>query len=101
MLETRNLTKRYRGIPTVEGLSFQIQPGEILGYVGPNGAGKSTTVKMIIGLLEPNEGQILFRGRSILDGLPDFQRRLGYVPEEPHLSPHLSGHEYLMLGGAG
>ena len=99
MLEICHLTKRYKGIPAVQDVSFTIRPGEILGYVGPNGAGKSTTVKMIIGLLEPSDGRILFRGRSILEDLPDFQRRLGYVPEEPNLYPYLSGWEYLQLVG--
>jgi|SRR5271157_5764727 len=99
MLEICNLTKRYNGIPAVEDVSFTIRPGEILGYVGPNGAGKSTTVKMIIGLLEPSEGRVLYRGRSVIDDLPSFQARLGYVPEEPHLYPHLSGREYLQLAG--
>ena len=99
MLEIRGLTKRFHGVPAVENVSFSLQPGEILGYVGPNGAGKSTTVKMIIGLLEPSEGQVLYHGRSILDDLPAFQSRLGYVPEEPHLYPHLSGLEYLQLTG--
>ena len=99
MLEIRSLTKRYNGIPAIEDVSFQIAPGEILGYVGPNGAGKSTTVKIMIGLLEPSEGEIWFAGRSILDDLPGFQSRIGYVPEEPQLYPYLSGHEYLQLAG--
>jgi ABC-2 type transport system ATP-binding protein len=98
-LEIRHLTKRYRGIPAVEDVNFSIAPGEILGYIGPNGAGKSTTVKMIIGLLEPSDGRILYAGRSIYDDLPAFQRRLGYVPEEPNLYPFLSGFEYLLLAG--
>lgn len=99
MLEIRGLTKRFNGIPAVEDVSFSIRPGEILGYLGPNGAGKSTTVKMIIGLLEPSEGQILFEGRSVIDDLPGFQRRIGYVPEEPYLYSYLSGREYLQLAG--
>jgi ABC-2 type transport system ATP-binding protein len=99
MLEIRALTKRYNGIPAVENVSFQIAPGEILGYVGPNGAGKSTTVKIMIGLIEPSEGEIWFGGRSILEDLPGFQIRLGYVPEEPQLYPYLSGNEYLQLAG--
>jgi ABC-2 type transport system ATP-binding protein len=97
MLEVRHLTKRFNGIPAVDDVSFHIAPGEILGYLGPNGAGKSTTVKMIIGLLDPSDGQILYNGRSILDDLAGFQQHLGYVPEEPHLYPFLSGHEYLQL----
>ena len=99
MLEICGLTKRFNGIPAVEDVSFTLQPGEILGYVGPNGAGKSTTVKMIIGLLEPSEGQVRFQGRSVIEDLPGFQTRIGYVPEEPHLYPHLSGREYLQLVG--
>ena len=54
---------------------------------------------MIIGLLEPSEGEIRFHGRSIIDDLAAFQSRLGYVPEEPHLYPYLSGREYLQLAG--
>jgi len=99
MLEISHLSKRYNGITAVDDVNFAIRPGEILGYVGPNGAGKSTTVKMIIGLLEPSEGSIRWNGRSIIEDLPDFQRRLGYVPEEPNLYPFLSGREYLQLAG--
>jgi len=98
-LEIRRLSKRFNGIPAVDDVSFVVSPGEILGYIGPNGAGKSTTVKMIIGMLEPSEGRILYRGRSIIDDLPGFQRSLGYVPEEPNLYPFLSGREYLQLTG--
>lgn len=99
MLEVRNLTKRYSGIAVVERVSFRIAPGEILGYLGPNGAGKSTTVKMLTGLIEPSEGQILFDGRNVVEDMKTFQRRLGYVAEEAHLYPHLSGREYLQLAG--
>ena len=99
MLEVRGLTKRYAGTLAVDHVSFQISPGEILGYVGPNGAGKSTTVKMIIGLLDPSEGMVLFNGRSIREDLAGFQSQIGYVPEEPYLYPYLSGYEYLELTG--
>jgi ABC-2 type transport system ATP-binding protein len=76
-----------------------MRPGEILGYLGPNGAGKSTTVKMLTGLIEPSEGQIVYNNRSIYDDLAGFQNVIGYVPEEAHLYPHLSGREYLQLVG--
>jgi ABC-2 type transport system ATP-binding protein len=99
MLEARNLTKHYSYITAVHQVSFSIEPGEILGYLGPNGAGKSTTVKMLTGLIEPSDGQILYCGRSIYDDLAGFQRVIGYVPEEAHLYPHLSGREYLQLVG--
>jgi ABC-2 type transport system ATP-binding protein len=98
-LEAYHLTKRFRGVVAVEDVSFVVRPGEILGYLGPNGAGKSTTVKMIIGLLEPSHGSILYQGRSIVEDPPAFQRRLGYVPEEANVYPFLSGREYLQLTG--
>jgi ABC-2 type transport system ATP-binding protein len=99
MLEVRHLIKRYNRIPAVDDVSFTIRPGEVLGYLGPNGAGKSTTVKVLIGLLEPTSGDIVFNGQDVRADWTGFQRRLGYVPEEPHLYPQLSGREYLQLVG--
>jgi ABC-2 type transport system ATP-binding protein len=99
MLEVRGLIKRYNRIPAVDGVSFTIRPGEILGYIGPNGAGKSTTVKVLTGLIEPTDGEIFFNGRDVREDWIGFQRRMGYVPEEPHLYPHLTGREYLQLVG--
>lgn len=97
MLEVKNLTKRFRGLTAVDNVSFHIRPGEILGYLGPNGSGKSTTVKIITGLLEPSEGEVLLHGRTIVDDPIAFKARLGYVPEEPYLYTHLSGAEYLIF----
>jgi len=99
VLEVRNLIKRYNRIRAVDDVSFTIRPGEILGYVGPNGAGKSTTVKVLTGLIEATDGEIFFRGRNVREDWVGFQRSLGYVPEEPHLYPHLAGREYLQLVG--
>jgi len=99
MLEIRGLVKRYNGIPAIDGVSFSIRPGEILGYLGPNGAGKSTTVKILIGLIEATDGQILFRGLDVRQHRIAFQRSIGYVPEEAYLYPHLSGREHLQLAG--
>jgi len=99
MLEVRNVSKRYRAIPAVQNVSFTLSEGEILGYLGPNGSGKSTTVKMITGMIEPTDGEILFRGRNIHDDLSAFRAHLGYVPEEAQVYTHLSGLEYLQLVG--
>ena len=80
-----------------------MEHGASLTVAGPTapvpGAGKSTTVKMLTGIIEPSEGQIFYNGRSVYDDFTAFQRRIGYVPEEPHLYPHLSGREYLQLVG--
>ena len=99
MLEARSLTKVYSHTPAIRNVSFTVKPGEILGYLGPNGAGKSTTVKILTGLIEPSQGQIFYKGRSVYEDFTAFQRRMGYVPEEAHLYPHLSGREYLQLMG--
>ena len=61
MLEIRNVSKHYSGIPAVEGVSFCARAGEVTGYLGPNGSGKSTTIKMITGLIALSSGSILFR----------------------------------------
>ena len=99
MLELRSVSKSYRSIPAVENVSFTVGAGEVLGYLGPNGSGKSTTVKIIIGLIEPTRGTVLFEGRDIREDLPAFRAQLGYVPEEAHVYTHLSGMEYLQLTG--
>jgi ABC-2 type transport system ATP-binding protein len=99
VLELQNITKRYRGIPAVENVSFQLRAGDIAGYLGPNGSGKSTTVKIITGMLQPNTGRVLFCGRPIHDDLVRYRAVMGYVPEEAHVYTHLSGLEYLQLIG--
>ena len=99
MLELQNLSRSYRGIPAIRDVSFNVVPGEIVGFLGPNGAGKSTTVKIITGLLRPNDGRVLFEGANIQSDLERFRAVLGYVPEEAHLYTHLSSLEYLQLVG--
>ena len=99
MLELRGVTKRYTGIPVVNDVSFIARAGEVTGYLGPNGSGKSTTLKMITGLIEPSEGEILVNGVPIRHDRTAHKQRLGYVPEEPHLYPHLTGAEYLEMVG--
>jgi ABC-2 type transport system ATP-binding protein len=97
MLEIRELTKRYSGIPVVDGVSFLARPGEVTAYLGPNGSGKSTTVKMITGLIERSEGDVLWKGRPVHEDWEGFKAQLGYVPEEPQLYTYLSGEEYLEM----
>ena len=99
MLEARSLTKYYGPLPALRDVSFIARPGQILGYLGPNGSGKSTTVRMLVGLMEPSNGDVLWKGQSIFDDLPSFRKQLGYVPEEPFLYTHLTAPEYLRLVG--
>jgi len=99
MLEVRHLTKHYGAIFGIQDVSFEAHPGEVLGLLGPNGSGKSTTVKILMGLLESSAGSVHVNGANILDDLDAHKARLGYVPEEPHLYPYLTGPEYLQLVG--
>ena len=99
MLELRDVSKRYGAITAVRHVSLSVAPGEVLGYLGPNGSGKSTTVKMVVGLMPPTSGQVLFDGRNIQDHLLEYKAQVGYVPEEAHVYTYLTGPEYLRLTG--
>jgi ABC-2 type transport system ATP-binding protein len=99
VLEVCDVTKRYGALTAVSHVSFTVKPGEVLGYLGPNGSGKSTTVKMLSGLMPPTAGRILFDGVNIQEDLVAHKARVGYVPEEAHLYPYLTGPEYLRLCG--
>jgi len=98
-LDARGLVKRYASVAVVHGVDVTVRPGDVIGYLGPNGSGKTTTVRMLTGLTEPSDGHVLHDGRDIYTDLVAFRRRLGYVPEEAHLYPFLSGREYLELVG--
>jgi ABC-2 type transport system ATP-binding protein len=99
MLEARGLSKRYGGFLALDRVDFQVRRGEILGYLGPNGSGKSTTVNTVVGLIDPSAGSLWMDGTPISDDPIGYKRRIGYVPEEPHLYTHLTAVEYLMLVG--
>ncbi len=81
MIEIRNLTKRFAGQTAVDGLSFNVQQGEVLGFLGPNGAGKSTTMKMLTGFLAPTSGTASILGCDIQRQTLKAQQQIGYLPE--------------------
>lgn len=81
MIEIRNLTKRFSGHTAVDGLSFTVQQGEVLGFLGPNGAGKSTTMKMLTGFLAPTSGSASILGCDIQKQTLKAQQQIGYLPE--------------------
>ena len=99
MIEVRDVTKRYGGLVAVNHASFTVMPGEVLGYLGPNGSGKSTTVKMLVGLMPPSHGSVLYDGVDIQEDLIAYKSQVGYVPEEAHVYTYLTGPEYLRLVG--
>ncbi|MEP6940085.1 MAG: ABC transporter ATP-binding protein [Rudaea sp.] len=81
MIETRNLCKRYADLVAVEGITFKVEPGQVLGFLGPNGAGKSTTMKMIAGFLAPTSGSASVCGYDVGAEPIAAKRLLGYLPE--------------------
>jgi ABC-2 type transport system ATP-binding protein len=94
-VEARNLVKRYGAVRAVDGVSFQVRRGEIVGFLGSNGAGKTTTLRMLCGLLTPTSGTALIEGIDILAEPLRAKAQLGYLDEEPFVHPHLTGREFL------
>ncbi len=99
LIHVQNIKKKYKKVQAVAGIDFKVQQGEIIGLLGPNGAGKSTTISMIATLLKPDEGEIFFKGKSILKHPRYIQKKLGYVPQEIALYPMLTGQENLSFWG--
>ncbi len=99
MLELHDITKKFSVFAAVKNVSFRVKEGEVLGYLGPNGAGKTTTIRMLAGLLQPTSGKILFKGNDIRSDITGYKARLGYVPEQSDIYPHLGAYDYLLMVG--
>ncbi len=101
MIRLKGVSKRYRGASTyaVQGLDLEVRPGEIFGFLGPNGAGKTTTIKMIVGLLKADQGEVLVHGHDLNADPVAAKRSMGFVPDKPDLYPRLTALEYLNLIG--
>ncbi|HEX9028035.1 MAG TPA: ABC transporter ATP-binding protein [Anaerolineales bacterium] len=99
LIQTRNLVKRYGDKAAVNDVSLDVYGGEIFGFLGPNGAGKTTTIKMLVGLLQPTSGAVSVGGFDVQAQPMQAKAASGYVPDEPHLYPKLSGRELLRFVG--
>ena len=95
LIEASGLTKKFGSVQALNGLSFQVMPGEIYGLLGPNGAGKTTTIKVITGLLEPTSGWVKVGGFDPVKNPIEVKSRLGYVAETPILYESLSSRDFL------
>jgi ABC-2 type transport system ATP-binding protein len=95
-----HLTKSYKGQKAVDDISFELQPGEITGFIGPNGSGKSTTMKSICGIITPDSGQIFIKGKDIALQALDIKRQIGYLPENNPLYGEQYVEEYLRYVGS-
>jgi ABC-2 type transport system ATP-binding protein len=93
MLELTDLSRRFGDVVALDGVTFTVPEGEIVGFVGPNGAGKTTTMRIALGVLEPDAGEVRWRGRP-LDA--QARRRFGYMPEERGLYPKMKVLEQLV-----
>ena len=96
MITINHVSKSYvKGKKSVDNLNLEIKNGEIFGFLGPNGAGKTTTIKMITGILKPDEGEILLDGKNIEKHPVDAKKTIGFVPDSPDMFLRLTGIEYL------
>ena len=95
MISVENLTKKYASKTAIEGMSFQVQKGEILGFLGPNGAGKTTTMRIITGYMPCTDGAVKVDGYDVAEQPLEVRRRIGYLPENPPLYTEMTVIGYL------
>jgi ABC-2 type transport system ATP-binding protein len=98
-LQIKNLTKVYGQQKAVNGISFTVERGEIVGFLGPNGAGKSTTMKITTGYLPPSDGEVIVEGLDVVTHPLEVKRLTGYLPEHNPLYLDMFVHEYLNFAG--
>lgn len=99
MIEVDGLQKLYGDLVAVQGLSFQVGAGQVLGLVGPNGAGKTTTLRSLAGIIVPTSGRIRIAGHDLSAAPVAAKRALAFVPDEPHLFEYLTVEEHLRFVG--
>jgi ABC-2 type transport system ATP-binding protein len=95
MITVSNLTRHYGAFVAVDGISFDVKPGEVLGLVGPNGAGKTTTLRCLSGIIAPSSGSVTIAGHDIQKSPVPAKQALAFIPDEPHLFDHLTVEEHL------
>lgn len=96
MIELKNVTKCYKkNEKVIDNISLKINDGEIFGFLGANGTGKTTTIKMMTGILDIDQGNILIDGKSIIEDPVEAKKLLGFVPDNPDIFLKLRGIEYL------
>ncbi|MDR3207788.1 MAG: ABC transporter ATP-binding protein [Oscillospiraceae bacterium] len=102
MILLEQISKSYAGgkVKAVSGLDMRVKPGEIFGFIGPNGAGKTTTIKMITGVLRPDEGRVVIDGIDMGQDPIGAKGRIGYVPDSHDAYDRLTGTEYLDFIGS-
>ena len=97
VIEVKNLSKRFGNIQAVDNISFSVKEGEIFGFLGPNGAGKTTTVRMLTGIIKPDNGQINILGHDMTKDPIKVKEKIGVVPETSNAYLDITGWENMML----
>ena len=97
MIQIQNLTKYYGKHLALDSVDLEVEQGEVFGFIGPNGAGKTTTLRILLGLLRKNAGEVSLLGGDPWHDAVALHRRLAYVPGDVNLWPHLSGGEVIDL----
>jgi ABC-2 type transport system ATP-binding protein len=95
MIEAKELSKRYGDLVAVDGVSFSVGKGDVVGFLGPNGAGKTTCMRMLTGFLPPTEGTAVIAGHDIFEDPIAARRSVGYLPESPPLYPEMTVTSFL------
>ena len=96
MIEMKHVTKTYgKKAPAVDDLSIRVEDGEIVGFIGPNGAGKTTTIRMLTGILRPDQGEILINGLPMSPSTLEAKRIIGYISDNPDMFIKLTGYEFI------
>ncbi len=99
MISVQDLRKQYGEFTAVDGVSLDVQPGQIHGFLGPNGAGKTTTIRIIAGLLKPTAGRIMVDGHDLADEPEAAKAALGFIPDRPFIYEKLTAGEFLRFHG--
>ncbi len=99
ILKTSHLSKKFGEQTVINDLSFSVGKNRVFGFLGVNGAGKTTTMKMILGLLKPDSGEITVLGKKVSYGQTKTNKHIGYLPDVPEFYNYMSPHEYLLLCG--
>src|SRR5215218_2331796 len=95
LIETRGLTRRFGSQLAVDDLNLLVPTAGVYGFLGPNGAGKTTAIRMLLGLIRPDAGEVLLFGEPLAANRRTLMRRVGALVEAPSLYPHLTGRENL------
>ncbi|RMG01708.1 MAG: ATP-binding cassette domain-containing protein, partial [Nitrospirae bacterium] len=99
MISIKGLQKHYGSVRAVDGITFEVRPGDVVGFLGPNGAGKTTTMQILTGYIPPTVGDVLLNGMDVTENPIEVKKLIGYLPENISLYEDLTVYEFLQFVG--